>query len=239
MIIKRTVTDALIEIGVINPIDEATPQDAAYGLRTLNRIIDSYNTQNLIVTYLESIQLPSPTTWANSVTLGTGLDIDYPAPLNIESAFFRDGTTDYPLQMMTSNSWSDITYKSDVAIPKRLYIQKTDENNLKLYFDCIPSNNLTLYVMAKKPYTGVNGLGNNYLPTDDINWTFGFEKMLMLRLAVELCSSYEIQPSQMLVSKAQEAENNLKTFNYQPKTMRSTFRSSRNYRTRYNRGYYR
>ena len=43
MLISTTINDALIQIGVINPIDEATPQDHIFGLRTLNRIIDSYN----------------------------------------------------------------------------------------------------------------------------------------------------------------------------------------------------
>ena len=55
MLISQTIDDALVEIGVKNPIDEATPQDHEFGLRTLNRIIDSYNTQNLLITYLQDI----------------------------------------------------------------------------------------------------------------------------------------------------------------------------------------
>jgi diaminopimelate epimerase len=86
--------------------------------------------------------------------------------------------------------------------------------------------------MAKKPYTGVNGNGNEYLVTDNIEWNYGFEKMLMLRLAVELCQSYEIQPSQILVSKMQEAEANVKTHNYQPSTLKTSSRWGRRTKSR-------
>ncbi len=235
MLISTTINDALIKIGVINPIDEASPQDHAYGLRELNRIVDSYNTQNLIITYLQDIALPQPTNWANSVTIGTGKDIDFPAPLEAEAAFFRQASVDYHLDMMTSNEWSRISYKFDTGIPSRIYLQKTDTNDLKAYFDAIPQTNLVLHLMAKKPYTGVNSVGNDYLPTDDIKWNYGFEKMLMLRLAVELAPTYEIQPSQLLLSLATEAENNVKTHNYQPLTLESSHRFKRGYRYR-NRG---
>lgn len=235
MLISTTINDALIEIGVINPNDEATPQDHAYGLRTLNRIIDSYNTQNLIITYLEDIALPQPIQWANTVTLGNGKDIDFPAPLDIQAAFFRQGTTDYNLKLMSMTDWSSKAYKFDTAIPSYMYAQKTNTNDLELKFDTIPQSDLVLHVMAKKPYTGINGNGNDYTPTDDIKWNYGFEKMLMLRLAVELCSSYEILPTQILISKASEAENNVKTHNYQPYTLKNSKRWNRGY-SRCNRG---
>ena len=235
MLISRTINDALIEIGVVNPIDEATPQDMAYGLRTLNRIIDSYNTQNLIVTYLEDIALPSPTNWANGVTIGNGKDIDYPAPIEVQTVFFRQGSTDYSLKEMASNRWANINYKFNVAIPSEYYLQKTNTNDLKIYFDCIPQDNMILHLMAKKPYLGVNGVGNEYLLTDDITWNYGFEKMLMSRLEVELCPSYEIQPSSALVAKATEAEGYLKTSNYQPLQLQLSNRWGRRH---YRRGDY-
>lgn len=233
MLISSTINDALIEIGVISPIDEASSQDHAYGLRKLNRIIDSYNTQNLIITYLEDIIMPSPTAWKNSNTIGPGEDIDTTSPIEVQAAFFRQGTTDYNLTVMTFNEWASIPDKTTVQIPSKYYIQNTNDNGSKIYFDTIPQSDLSLHLLAKMPYTGKNSVGNDYLPTDDINWTFGFEKMLMLRLAIELAPSYEIQPSQILVGLAQEAEDNVKTRNYQPKTLmtstslRGTYRNFR------------
>ena len=81
--------------------------------------------------------------------------------------------------------------------------------------------------MAKTPYIGVNGQGNDYLPTDDIKWSYGFEKMLMLRLAIELCDSYNIEPSRTLIAKSLEAENNVKTKNFQPLSLKTNFAKTR------------
>lgn len=236
MLISRTINDALIEIGVINPTDEATPQDHEYGLRTLNRIIDSYNTQSLLITYLEDIALQAPYTvnecevtpdqlttkqWNNTVTIGHCQEINMEAPAEISEVFWRQGSTDYASSVMTYNQWAEITTKGNTGIPRRHYIQKMNSNNVKLYFDYIPQEGLELHIMAKRPYTGKNSNGNEYLPTDDIAWSFGFEKMLMKRLAIELAPSYEITPSAVLISTAQEAENNVRRYNSEPITLSS------------------
>lgn len=242
MLISKTISAALIELGVINPIDEATPQDHAYGLDTLNRIIDSYNTQNLLVTYLEDIELEAPYTlnecevtpeeltvrqWKASVTIGHCQEINMEAPMEILDLFWSQDETDYKSTTMTYNQWASITTKSNTGIPRRHYIQKMDNNNIKIYFDYIPQEGLKLHIMAKRPYTGKNSVGNEYLPTDDINWNFGFEKMLMKRLAIELCPSYEVAPSQVLIAAAQEAEMHVKRNNSQPMTLESDVSLSR------------
>jgi len=240
MLISTTINDALIQIGVINPIDEASPQEYSFGLRTLNRIVDAYNGQSLIVTYLQDIFFPQPTAgWKNSVTIGNGLEIDQASPSDVQGAFFRQDDTDHQLKPMSFNEWSQIAWKNSEGIPSRYYLQYTDNNNIKIYFDKIPQNNLTLHLMAKMPYTGVNGEGNDYIPTDNINWNYGFEKMLMLRLAIELCPSYGLKASDELKSLANEAENDVKARNYQSVGLRIDMglsngtRDSRNNRARY------
>lgn len=258
MLIMQTIDDALVEIGVKNPIDEATPQDHEYGLRTLNRIIDSYNTQNLLITYLQDITYEMPTinnecetadpadllarSWTQSITIGHCQQINSEAPVDIQGLFWRQEGTDYPSKEMNSNQWSAIGWKTSEGIPQSHYIQRMDNNNIKIYFDMLPLYDLELHLMAKMPYTGKNSTGDEYLPTDDINWNFGFEKMLMLRLAVELCSSYSVDPSQSLLLRMGEAEANVKTHNYQALTLKcdSTLRkygrrggTSRSNRARY------
>lgn len=232
MLIINTITDALIELGVLSPNEEATPQDHEYGLRTLNRIIDSYNTQNLTISYLEDIEILPPYTtnecessdpedftvrkWNNTLTIGNCQDVNIVAPIDIKSVFWRQGATDYISTEYTSNQWAKDAVKANTVIPRRHYIQKMDNNNIKFYFDNMPSSDLVLHILAKMPYTGKNSVGNEYLPTDDINWNFGFEKMLMKRLAVELASSYEVAVSPVLLATAQEAEAKVKSFNSDP-----------------------
>jgi len=222
MLISKTIDSALRKIGVLTAQDEASPADHQLGLDTLNRIIDAYNTENLVITYLEDIPYSAPTAgWTNTLTFGIGQDIDEQAPVQIENLFWAQGGTTYISEDMSSTQWADIITKGTVKIPTRHHIQRMNNNDIKIYFDAIPQDGLVLHLQAKRPYTGVNGEGNNYVPTDDINWTFGFEKMLMYRLAVELAPDFEVNVSDIVLSLAIESEAKLKAFNYQPMTLDS------------------
>ena len=268
MLISQTINDALVELAVINPIEEASPQDHKYGLRTLNRIIDSYNIQNLTIPHIQDI------TFTNEydaqvmfgedqvlhggafvihavpaeehilfdkpyVDIGKGEEWDTTAPIDIQGLYWRQGNTDYPSTEMTVNQWQSIAVKDTESIPSYHYIQKMDENKVRIYFDRVPIFGLDLHILAKMPYTGVNGEGDNYVPTDNIEWTRGYEKMLMLRLAVEMAHSYSVQPGQDLIARAQDAESVLKTSNYTAKTLKTTLRGrNRGTRNHVNRARY-
>ncbi len=217
MLFSTIIDDALVHIAVKNPSDETDPKDHMFGLRTLNRIIDSYNTQNLIISYLEDKTHIMPNTgWKQSIEIGHGLEIDDVAPISIQGLFWRQAGTDYPSKEMTHNTWSTIGWKTASGIPSRHYVQRMSGKNLKIYFDQVPLENLELHLMQVSPYTGKDENGYEYTPTDDIEFAYGVEKMIVLRLAVELASSYEITPSPELMALAAEAENVVKTKNYRP-----------------------
>lgn len=237
MLISKTIDSALRKISVLSGSDEASPADHILGLDTLNRIIDSYNTQNLLITHIEDIELQAPFTanecesadpedfterlWKSSVTIGHCQEINMEAPVDIQGLFWRQNGTDYQSTEMSMNEWAGIDYKETTSIPYRHYIQRIDNNNIKIYFDVIPQEGLLLHLQAKMPYTGKNSTGNDYCPTDDINWNFGFEKMLMYRLAIELSPDFEVPLSPIITALAQDAESNVKTHNYQPRTLKS------------------
>ena len=155
--------------------------------------------------------------------------------VQIEDLYFSQSGTTYKAIPMAYNQYADILTKGNVGIPRRYYMQRMNDNNIKIYFDLIPEDGLTLHLMAKRPYTGVNGEGNEYLPTDDIKWNFGFEKMLMYRLAVELSPDFEVPLSQTIIGLATEAEKNVFEHNYQPTTLSSDVSLSGrvSYRRRY------
>lgn len=238
MLISETIDDALTKIGVKNPTDEADPKEHELGLRALNRIIDAYNIDNLYITHAKEITYPMPYNgWGASIEIGEGLEIDSVAPTKIQSLFWRQDGTDYPSKEMQQNQWTSIGWKTASGIPARHYVQQMDNNNIKIYFDLVPLIDLEMVVIATMPYLSTDG----YLPTDDISWSYGFEKMLMYRLAVELSLDYEIEPSQLLLGLAEKAENSIKSRNYRPLTQNADTslvggrhaNSSRNNRARY------
>ena len=75
----------------------------------------------------------------------------------------------------------------------------------------------------------------NFDPQDDVAWGTGVEKMIMLRLAVEVAGSYHIEITQLLAARAMEAEDQVRAYNYQPMTISSDIGLLKNRgRSRYN-----
>ena len=110
MLISKTIDGALRKIGVLTAQDEASPADHQLGLDTLNRIIDAYNAENLVVTHLQDIQLSAPTSgWSSSITIGPSLDIDMVAPSQIDGLFWSQGGTSYKSDVMSYSQWVDNT----------------------------------------------------------------------------------------------------------------------------------
>jgi len=235
MKISETINDALINLGVLAPTEEATPQDHQFGLKTLNRIIDTYSIQNQMITYTECIEIPKPieatcihnknndncvmlqSYWENPIEIGYYKDINMQAPSVIKELQFCDGSIQYPLKEMTENQLS--CCDDNYGIPTRYHVQKMDENNIKIYFDKIPSANLSLKIFAKMPYIGKTNLGEDYNANDDIFWSMGFEKMLMYRLAVELAPSYGVEATQTLKNLLVESENIFTKSNHKPQIL--------------------
>ncbi len=236
MKINQTINDALISLGLIDPTENPTPEDTKFALRTLNRIMDGYNTQNLTIPYLHQIDYKDKTTWSSptiEITNNDGSEISpFPEdenqvqydkiisqpPSEVRQVYFRDNTiepVDYICTPMTSREFSQRAYKGYKGIPTRYYIQRNTPTSMVISFNSIPQDGLRLMIQGKIPYK------TDFEVTDDVLWGAGVEKMLMTRLAMELSSSYHIEPHATLVSEAAEAERSVKAYNYTPMTLKS------------------
>ncbi len=231
MKVNQTINDALIHLGVIDATENPTAEDTSFALRALNRILDGYNTQNLTIPYTKHTVYPN-TSWTSSqVEIGTIKEIDAPMPQSIDQLSFRDDTPDgidYNCTKMTQTEYEQITYKGVVAIPSKYFYHQTEAGVVTIYLNAIPQSGLKMVIYGKEPFS------TSLKVTDDVEWGTGVEKMLMYRLSVELASSYHIEPSQLLLLSTADAESIVKSYNFQPRTLRlnSTFRGYR--QARYN-----
>ena len=170
MKIAETINDALYELGVIDVTEEPTPEDSAYALRTLNRIMDGYNTQNLTVPYLKKI-IYERDNWTMAdikITQGS-TDLESPhivvegaevepeefntilavPPHNIQALYFRDSTTepvDYPLTPMTSREYAQLAYKGYKGIPTKYFIVNNSPDATLISFNAVPQQGLRLVI---------------------------------------------------------------------------------------------
>lgn len=221
MKISTLIDDALREINVISATDEASPQDHAFALRKLNRIIGLYNTQHLLNAYIQDKVYAQPVTgWTPSATIGIGEQFDSVAPTHIEGAYFRQSGVDYTLKSMTSDQWREVSYKTAAGIPTRYYSQNMYGNSTIIYFDCLPIVGLELHLLCKLPING----GVDFKTTDDVTFEYGMEKLLIERLALDLCGAYEIgaQEVNLLAAKVEETVVSVKAFNYEPAVLKSS-----------------
>jgi len=217
MLIKKTIDGALRLIGVLAAGEEASSDEHEDGLERLNGLIDSFNTQSLLVSYISHNIYSAPTLgWKSNITFGIGTSFDFNvvAPIQITSAFFRyNSGIDRILKLNSLDQWAGISNKYIITTPSNYFVQYGPDKSMEIQFDSIPLNTDVLHIMCRMPFVAASGM---YLPTDDINWDYGFERMLRYNLAVELSSEYGQQISPIVASIAQKSLRDIKQSNYQP-----------------------
>lgn len=216
MLLTDTINGSLRLIGVLAAGEEASPVEHKDALDRFNGMIDSFNIQNLTVSYMQEKVYPTPLSgWTSKVTIGADINNIFveTAPMSIQSAFFRDAAgVDFKMTPMGINEWADMVWKNIVAPPLKYY-ENYYGHNLSIQFDTVPFSSYTLHLLCKVPYTG------NYKPTDDIDWDYGFEEMLRYQLAVRLAPEYGVQLRQDVVMMAEMLMKNIKKRNAISKTL--------------------
>lgn len=220
MLIKKTIDGALRLIGVLAAGEEASPEEHADALDRLIGLIDSFNTNNLLVSYIsQKTYAPPVLGWKSNITIGLNPTLDYNeiAPIEVLTAFFRDSSgIDSPLALMSIDQWSSQTNKAIVASPSSYFVQYGPDKHTEIQFDTIPSGNDVLHLMCRVPFVAASGI---YLPTDNIEWDYGFERMLRYHLAIELAPEYGVSVRPEVAVVALTAMSDIKQSNYSPSAL--------------------
>ncbi len=122
--VTEIITDALQDLNVYGPGDAITAHDAAFCLRTLNKMISQWQAQKMYVPgqHVESF----PCNGSQITTIGPGATLDIPLPVTVDSAYFRLNNIDYPLTVLSSfEDYSSITLKQlSGSIPNVVFYQR-------------------------------------------------------------------------------------------------------------------
>lgn len=204
--------DALQEIGVLGVGETASSADAQYALRSLNRLIQAWATESLMVYNIESEifnYVPNQAVY----TIGTGGNFNIERPIVIEAAYNRliqsDATVDLPIQVTTVYSeYSDITVKSVATpIPVIMY----DDGNF-------PLKNLTFYpVPSSTQYKLVlwfwKTLSDSFSLSSTVSFPPAYERAIIKNLAMELVPAFGRKVSQLLMQQAIDSKAQIKRIN--------------------------
>lgn len=181
-IIKR----AMQKIGVLVKSEEPSADEANDALNSLNLLIESWSNDSSVITSRawESFTL---TAGVGTYSMGPGQTFNTTRPINIVTAYNRNGGLDTPIGIITDEAYNSITFKTLTGIPQMLnYDNAYPTGNLRLY--PVPSAAYTLFLLSEKPLASVTSLDT------DINLPAGWERALIYNLALELAPEYNQQP---------------------------------------------
>lgn len=155
-----------------------TATESASILEYLNGMLDSWNTERLIVYAMQELTL-TMVDGKSSYTVGSGGDLDTTRLVKIEKAFMRDNDDDSPVEIYEYSQWADISDKSVTGdIVEIVYYQPTMASGVLNVWP-VPSAANVLHLVAWTPLSAL-ALG------DDITLPPGYEDALVYNLAVRI-----------------------------------------------------
>lgn len=214
---RDLVSASLRLIGAIAPGESVDSQEATDGLAAINRLIDSWSNENLLIYAItrEQFTLVANTT---SYTIGSGGDFNTTRPQWIERALIRDDSVtdpiEYTVSLLSNEEYSSIASKSVTSqIPYALY----DDGGyplrtLSLYPTPSAAHKLVLY--SGKPLTTIASLDTSLsLPP-------GYERALVYNGALELSPEYGNPIDQTILAIAMDSKASIKRKNHRPLHLR-------------------
>jgi hypothetical protein len=206
---RDAITAALKKIGALAPGESLDASEATDGLAELNRMLGAWGTQKLII---HAVTQESPLTLTagdGTVTMGTSGDITT-RPMAIEKAVIRDGTTDYPVDLLTLEEYAGIADKSTQSTyPTALYDDGGyPQRTLTLY--PVPSAAKSLVLWTKRALTSIASLDTS------VSLPPGYDDAIVYNLAVRLAPEYGRPVDAVVMKLADDGIALIKRANHRP-----------------------
>ena len=179
-------------------------EDSSEALDALNSLIDSWNTQRLLIPTVDEV-IGSVT--GASATVGPGLVFNTPNPVDIEAGgFARIGGIDYPIELIDRQTYAGLAVKTvSSTFPQYAYFDKGNPTST-VYFYPAPSGAVTIYLPFQVQLSAFVDLTTDYklLP--------GYQLALQLSLAEELAMGIRDVPA-LVARKASNARRVIRRSN--------------------------
>lgn len=207
------VTASLKKIGVLAAGEAPESSEAVDALAEGNRMLSSWSNEGLLIF---AINQETPVTLVAgdaTYTLGAAGDI-VNRPQEIVGAFIRDGSTDYPLDLLTHDEFIAIRDKSVQSdYPNSLYDDGGyPQRTVTLY--PVPSAAKSLVLFTHRALTAITDLSTS------VSMPPGYDDALVYNLAVRLAPEYGKAVSDVVAATAIETKAGLKRSNTKPALLR-------------------
>jgi hypothetical protein len=182
-------------------------------LGALNALLDSWSTEELLVYAYTPESALTLVAGQATYTMGTSGNITT-RPMRIEKAVIRDGSTDYPVRMLTLDEYVRITSKSTQATyPDSLYDDGGYPQRTITLFP-VPSAAKQLVLFTLRPLTQIATIDTT------ISLPPGYERALRFNLALDLAPEYGRMVPDAVAINAVDSKATIKRANYKPRVLR-------------------
>jgi hypothetical protein len=215
--VRSLILDALVEIGVLEPGEQASGPQGDIGLRRVQSMIDSWAADRLTL----SLQLRTTFTWpasTSSVQVGTGqtVNMDRPVWLNAISYVIPGSSPqiEVPIGIMDEDAFSGLSIKSLVSsLPTQSFYQTNlnDPNGTLFLWPQPQSLTIVLYTPQA---VGVPATLNSIIQGPP-----GYQDAFLYQLAMRLCTPFGVTVPPLLPTMARVAFENMKRPNVDPGVM--------------------
>ena len=138
-------------------------------------------------------------------------DVDTVRPDQIVNAFIRDSTYDYPVRVIDQRAFSRFGDKSNSGDrPEYLWYNPTSPNGIiNLYRP--PGSTYDLFIESEKPLTDGAGLTDKVLA--ELSIPRYYHNPIVYNLALELAPENGVDPSMLVVAKAEKGKDMIRSLN--------------------------
>lgn len=210
------ITTALRKVGALAAGESLESSEASDGLAELNRMLDSWSNENLMIYAVVEEEFALTASKA-SYTMGSSGDFNTTRPVEIVKAGLRDldsPVNEYPVTIYTVEQWSDIVAKTtDSTYPWAIYPENTYPlETINVY--PVPTTNYKLVLYSLKPLSSFSAL------TTVASFAPGYEDAVIYNLAVRLAPEYGKSTTAELLMLATNAKKMIKRRNHRAKLLK-------------------
>jgi hypothetical protein len=201
----QIITDALIEIGAHDLGQSVPAEDAALGLRLLNRLMERWSNSPALFPVLPEISVTM--TGAASYVVGPATSLV--RPLRIDRATYVLDSLEYHVNLLSREEWDAIYSKGvDGGPVSDIWYEASNTNGRVYVYPKAPSGVLKLD--APTLLGSFSGLAST------VDLPVGYESALVLTLALDLAGPFRAAVSPGLAQRAAGAVRALKRMNSEP-----------------------
>jgi hypothetical protein len=208
---NNLIESAALKLGAKATGESLTASEADDSLNILNSMVDSMTTDGHLI-YQIGQEALSWSAGNATRTIGNGGDLNTNRPIRIESGtFFRDGSTDYVVEIVRDRSTYDrLCSKTDSAnVPSILYYEPATPMGI-LYAYPVPSSTVTLYLNTWTQLQSFPTL------TDVLSLPTGYRWFLEHNLAVALSPVFSLPVQAWVEREAEKSRRRLERINHRP-----------------------